>query len=99
MGSRGIYHDGWFADAIGPRLPWLPGLPKGFFDDKASLRGRPITTNGSFTISTRTGRRPTISPPKCLTSLAQMKELFIMEFAKNNGFPVGGGLFVPRGAS
>jgi arylsulfatase len=27
--------------------------------------------------------------------LAQMKELFTIEFAKNNGFPVGGGLFVP----
>jgi hypothetical protein len=26
--------------------------------------------------------------------LAQMKDLFTMEFAKNNGFPVGGGLYV-----
>ena len=26
--------------------------------------------------------------------LAQMKETFTMEFARNNGFPVGGGLFV-----
>jgi arylsulfatase A-like enzyme len=29
MGSRGIYHDGWMASAFGPRVPWLPGLPKG----------------------------------------------------------------------
>lgn len=29
MGSRGIYHDGWFAGAVGPRLPWIPGLPPG----------------------------------------------------------------------
>jgi arylsulfatase len=27
--------------------------------------------------------------------LAQMKELFIIEFAKNQGLPVGGGLFIP----
>ena len=25
MGSRAIYHDGWMACAIGPRLPWVPG--------------------------------------------------------------------------
>ena len=29
MGSRGIYHDGWFACTFGPRTPWVPGLPKG----------------------------------------------------------------------
>jgi hypothetical protein len=27
--------------------------------------------------------------------LAQMKELFTMEFARNKGFPVGGGLYIP----
>ena len=29
MGSRSIYHDGWLASAIGPRLPWVPGAPPG----------------------------------------------------------------------
>ncbi len=29
MGSRGIYHDGWFAGTFGPRMPWVPGLPPG----------------------------------------------------------------------
>jgi arylsulfatase A-like enzyme len=29
MGSRAIYHDGWIASAFGPRIPWVPGLPKG----------------------------------------------------------------------
>ena len=29
MGSRGIYHDGWYACTFGPRTPWMPGLPKG----------------------------------------------------------------------
>jgi arylsulfatase len=24
MGSRGIYHDGWFAGTFGPKPPWLP---------------------------------------------------------------------------
>ena len=29
MGSGGIYRDGWMASAFGPRIPWVPGLPKG----------------------------------------------------------------------
>ena len=29
MASRGIYHDGWFASAMGPREPWVGGMPKG----------------------------------------------------------------------
>ena len=29
MASRGIYSDGWFASAPGPREPWVGGLPKG----------------------------------------------------------------------
>ena len=29
MASRGIYSDGWFASAPGPREPWVSGIPKG----------------------------------------------------------------------
>ena len=29
MASRGVYHEGWFASAPGPREPWVGGLPKG----------------------------------------------------------------------
>jgi hypothetical protein len=29
MASRGIYHDGWFASARGPREPWVGGMPPG----------------------------------------------------------------------
>src|SRR5271155_3513583 len=41
MGSRGIYHDGWFAGAFGPRPPWLPGLPKGVLGPKGELLWNP----------------------------------------------------------
>ena len=27
--------------------------------------------------------------------LADMKDLFLIEFAKNQGFPIGGGLWIP----
>jgi arylsulfatase len=29
MGSRGIYDDGWYASAFGPRAPWVQGIPVG----------------------------------------------------------------------
>ena len=29
MGSRAIYHNGWMASALGPRLPWQAGMPEG----------------------------------------------------------------------
>jgi hypothetical protein len=29
MASRGIYHEGWFASAPGPREPWVGGMPEG----------------------------------------------------------------------
>src|SRR5579862_8998649 len=32
MGSRAVYHEGWMASAFGPRVPWVPGLPKGIHE-------------------------------------------------------------------
>ena len=29
MASRGVYQDGWFASARGPREPWVCGIPPG----------------------------------------------------------------------
>ena len=62
MGSRAIYHDEWLACALGPRIPWVPGLPPGI------KSGPPTMTFGNSTISRRTGVRPTISPQKCRRS-------------------------------
>jgi arylsulfatase A-like enzyme len=95
MGSRGVYHDGWFADAFGPRVPWLPGLPKGFLDDKGQLAWSPDNDKWELYNLDEDWTQSNDLAVKMPEKLAQMKELFIMEFAKNNGFPVGGGLFVP----
>ena len=95
MGSRGIYHDGWFADAFGPRLPWLPGLPKGFFDDKGQLAWSPDNDKWELYNLEEDWSQANDLAAKMPEKLAQMKELFTIEFARNNGFPVGGGLFVP----
>jgi arylsulfatase len=95
MGSRGIYHDGWFAGAVGPRIPWIPGLPKGFFDKKGNVAWTPDQDKWElYNIDedwTQSNDLSEAMPEK----LAQMKQLFTKEFAENKGFPVGGGLFIP----
>jgi arylsulfatase A-like enzyme len=89
MGSRAIYHDGWIASAFGPRIPWVPGLPKGINEwtpdkDKWELYNLAEDWSQANDLADK-------MPEK----LAQMKDLFSIEFAKNQGFPVGGGLWIP----
>ncbi len=89
MGSRAIYHDGWMASAFGPRVPWLPGLPKGIQEwtpdkDKWEL----YNLNKDWSQANDLAEN---IPAK----LADMKDLFLIELTKNNGLPVGGGLWVP----
>jgi arylsulfatase len=89
MGSRAIYHDGWIASAFGPRIPWVPGLPKGAHEwtpdkDKWELYNLEEDWSQANDLADK-------MPDK----LAQMKDVFLIEFAKNQGFPIGGGLWVP----
>ncbi|MGC2080588.1 MAG: arylsulfatase [Xanthobacteraceae bacterium] len=89
MGSRGIYHDGWMASAFGPRVPWLPGLPKGIQEwtpdkDKWELYN---LNNDWSQADDLAGKMP--------AKVADMKDLFLIELTKNKGLPVGGGLWIP----
>lgn len=95
MGSRGIYHDGWFAGAFGPRTPWLPGLPEGFFDQQGKLAWSPDDDEWELYNLEEDWSQANDLAAAMPEKLAEMKELFAMEFAKNKGLPVGGGLFVP----
>jgi len=95
MGSRGIYHDGWFAGAFGPRAPWLPGLPKGFFDEQGKLAWSPDDDRWELYNLEEDWTQANDLAEKMPEKLAQMKDLFSIEFARNHGFPVGGGLYVP----
>lgn len=88
MGSRAIYHDGWMASAFGPRAPWVPGIPEGIHEwtpdhDQWELYNLADDWSQSRDLSAQ-------NPEK----LAQMKELFAMEAAKNSVYPVGGGLWI-----
>jgi arylsulfatase len=89
MGSRGIYHDGWMASARGPRLPWVPGLPEGMATWTPDADVWELyhldddwTQNNDLAAA---------EPER----LAQLKEIFMVEAAKNSVLPVGGGLWVP----
>ncbi len=89
MGSRAIYHDGWLASAFGPRAPWVPGLPPGIEDwtpDQDVWELYHLDEDW-----TQANDLAAEMPDK----LAQMKETFSIEAAKNSVYPVGGGLWVP----
>jgi arylsulfatase A-like enzyme len=89
MGSRAIYHDGWLASATGPRLPWVPGLPEGIADwtpDQETWRLYNLDEDFS-----QADDLAAEQPEK----LAQLKETFAIEAARNSVFPVGGGLWIP----
>ena len=89
MGSRGIYHDGWMASAFGPRVPWVPGMPKGINEwtpDKDKWELYKIDEDWS---------QANDLADKMPAKLAEMKDLFLIEFTRNKGLPIGGGLWVP----
>ncbi len=87
MASRGIYHDGWFASAPGPRQPWVGGIPKGVKEwspltDKWELYHIDEDWSQANDLAVR-------NPQK----LEEMKALFIEESKKNKNMPIGGGLW------
>jgi arylsulfatase A-like enzyme len=88
MGSRAIYHDGWIACALGPRLPWVPGTPPGIHEwtpDKDVWELYHLAEDWS---------EANDLAAKMPEKLAQMKDLFLIEATKNKALPIGGGLWV-----
>jgi arylsulfatase A-like enzyme len=89
MGSRGIYHDGWMASALGPRLPWVPGI------DPKILSWTPDDDVWELYNLEEDWTQANDLAAEMPDKVAQMKEMFIIEAAKNNALPIGGGLFIP----
>lgn len=89
MGSRAVYADGWMASAIGPRLPWVPGAPPGIRtwtpdEDRWELYDLDSDWSQAHDLAAE-------HPAK----LAELKETWAIEAAKNDALPIGGGLWVP----
>jgi arylsulfatase len=89
MGSRGIYHDGWFACTFGPRTPWVPGKPAGITEWSPEN-----DTWELYNLDEDWSQADDLAA-KMPEKVAQMKDLFLLESTKNKNLPVGGGLWTP----
>lgn len=84
-GSRGVYHDGWFASAFGPFIPW--NAAKGGFDtnwDSATDAWQLYDLNKDFSQATDLSKE---NPKK----LKELKQLFLNVAEENKDFPIGAG--------
>ena len=87
MASRGIYHDGWFASARGPREPWVGGIPAGIRE------WSPLTDTWElYDLEEDWSQANDLAAAKP-AKLAELKALFLTESAKNLNLPIGGGLW------
>ena len=86
MGSRGIYHDGWYACTFGPRTPWQAARPD-------LSKWSPLNDTWELynlqTDFSQADDRAAKMPDK----VEEMKALFLVESAKNKNLPIGGGLW------
>ena len=85
-GSRGIYHDGWFACTFGPYIPW----------DAAGSSARIKDWDSSKDVWELYDLRTDFSQADDLAAkepekLAQMEALFLEEAKANKAFPIGAG--------
>lgn len=87
MASRGIYHDGWFASAPGPREPWVGGMPKG------ANTWSPLTDKWELYNIDKDWSQSNDLAAQMPEKLEEMKALFLVESAKNKNLPIGGGLW------
>ncbi len=87
MASRGIYQDGWFASARGPREPWVGGIPKGIRE------WSPLTDKWQLYKIDEDWSQANDLADKMPEKLEELKALFLTESAKNNNLPIGGGLW------
>ncbi len=86
MGSRGIYHEGWFAGTFGPKAPWLND-PAGLINWEPEKEVWELhNLNNDYSQSKDLAQE---NPEK----LAEMKALFDKEAAANHVYPIGAGFY------
>ncbi len=87
MASRGVYQDGWFASARGPREPWVGGIPAGIRE------WSPLTDTWELYHLEEDWSQANDLAAEMPAKLEEMKALFLTESAKNKNLPIGGGLW------
>ena len=86
-GSRGIYHNGWFASTFGPLYPWL-SAQKGLAEwDSNKDVWQLYDLNNDFS---QAHDIATKNPKK----LEELKQLFLKEAKDNKDFPIGAGIWL-----
>jgi arylsulfatase A-like enzyme len=88
-GSRGIYHDGWFAGTFGPLVPWDTAGSAARLKDWDSAKDFWELYDLSKDYSQADNLAD--KEPK---RLAAMKQLFLKEAEKNKAFPIGAGMWL-----
>ena len=88
-GSRGIYHDGWYACTFGPLVPW----------DTAGSGAKLKDWDSAKDVWELYDLAKDFSQAENLAAkdperLAKMKDLFLAEARKNKVFPIGAGIWL-----
>lgn len=90
IGSRGIYHNGWFACTFGPRVPWMTPMTQAMQlmqwtpeEDVWELYDIENDYSQANDLAAKEPQR-----------LASLRELFTVHAARNQVYPIGGGLQV-----
>lgn len=86
-GSRGVYHEGWFASTFGPLYPWV-SAQKGLADwDSDKDVWQLYDLSNDFSQATDVSEQ---YPEK----LAELQQLFLTEAKENKDFPIGAGIWL-----
>ena len=86
IGSRGIYHDGWFAGAQSPRTPWSTDISAVWDWDPAKDEWELYNLNEDYSQSKNLAKE---NPEK----LAEMKTIFDKEATENLVYPIGASIY------
>ena len=86
-GSRGIYHDGWFASTFGPLTPWLTVSPGLATWDSSKDVWELYDLNADFSQADNLAAKDS-------KRLDDLKALFLTEAKANKGFPIGAGIWL-----
>jgi len=86
LGSRGVYHEGWFAGTFGPRAPWSTDLTGVFNWDPDKDEWELYNLTNDYSQSKNLAAQ---DPEK----LAELKELFDKEATENHVYPIGASFY------
>jgi len=86
IGSRGVYHDGWFAGTFGPRTPWSDGMAGILEWEPEKDVWELYNLEEDYSQSKDLAKE---NPEK----LAELKAVFDKEATENLVYPIGAGLY------